>query len=125
MAEEKPHSVTLALGSNREQERSLSAACARLAAFVAVEGASRRMWTTPIGPSPDLYMNMMLKGRTSLPLAELRRELKAVERQCGRGGADEQAGEVTVDIDIMEYDGGRERPGDWERGYIKELSKEI
>lgn len=125
MAEKKLHQVTLALGSNCEQERSLSAACARLTALVAVERTSRRMWTEPIGPSPDRYLNMMVRGRTALDREELRRALKAVERECGRARKGEAGGEVRADIDIMEYDGERTRPADWERGYIKELSKEI
>lgn len=119
------HNVTLALGSNHGQETNLSAACARLEGVVDIEAKSRRMWTEPIGQSPDRYLNMMLKGTTTLSKDQLRAALKMIERDCGRTDGGGNGGVVEVDIDIMEYDGQRMHRDDWSREYIKELSKEI
>lgn len=125
MEEEQTHDVVLALGSNCEQVASLSAARTGLTMIMAVERESHWIWTEPIGPSPDRYLNMMVRGRTPLGRDELGEAIRALERSCGRERGCEAGGEVKADIDIMAFDGQRERPADWERGYIKELYKEI
>jgi 7,8-dihydro-6-hydroxymethylpterin-pyrophosphokinase len=49
--------------------------------------------------------------------------LKEIEKRLGR--THNEDGIVTVDLDLLEYDGERFYHRDWERNYVKDLINEL
>jgi len=119
------HKVILAIGSNCRQEENLRKATDRLERILTDSRWSKCLWTEPIGESTDLYLNVMVSGRTEVPLKELIAALKDIERDCGRNAEEQRRGTVRMDIDIMEFDGERMHLDDWQREYISTLYEEI
>ncbi len=96
--------VFLGLGSNQGDRRAnLRAAVDRLADLLDVEAVSSIYETEPVGytDQPD-FLNLALRARTTLPPADLMRELIDVERALGRERTFPNAPRL-IDIDVLLY----------------------
>lgn len=81
----------------------------------------------PLGSSKNgqcpKYLNQLCKGTTALGMNLLNEVLKEIEKRLGR--THNEDGIVTVDLDLLEYDGERFHHRDWERNYVKDLINEL
>jgi|AntRauTorckE6833_2_1112554.scaffolds.fasta_scaffold107541_1 2-amino-4-hydroxy-6-hydroxymethyldihydropteridine diphosphokinase len=57
----------------------------------------------PVGPAKYTFLNTAVKFETSLSPAELLKELKLFEQQCGREENPERWGPRILDLDIIRY----------------------
>lgn len=96
----------LGLGANvGDRDANLRAARARIAAFVEVDAASDVYETEPFGLTEQpRFLNMAVRGRTTLDPRELLDALKDVERQLGRTHT-VRMGPRSIDIDLLLYGG--------------------
>ena len=100
-----PHIVYLALGANLgDRSASLRTAVERLRDAVAVERMSSVYETEPayLLDQPH-FLNMALRGRTTLDPHALLAFLKRIEHDMGRA-AGPRYGPRTIDLDILLYD---------------------
>ncbi len=116
----------LCLGSNHQQARHMALASRALAQLAGTATFSPALWSLPVGTAPSpLYLNSLVQLDTPLALEELRAATKDIERALGRRRDPEALYQVSIDIDILQYDGKRYKPEDWERSYVKALLKHI
>jgi len=95
----------LGLGSNLGARRAnLAAAVAALHGVVYVEAVSDIVETPPFGHAdqPD-FLNLVVRGRTTLPPLQLLSEVKRLEQQLGRMPSF-RMGPRSIDIDVLVYD---------------------
>ena len=99
--------ILIALGSNRRHGRHgrpegvVAAAVAALAvAGLAVAAVSRVHATAPLGPGGRRFANAAVAVTSHLPLAEVLRRIKAIEREFGRRGG-QCWGDRVLDLDII------------------------
>lgn len=119
------HEVIIALGSNSNPQANTDAAIAALGKAMEISSRSERIWTAPIGIKAGRFLNSMIAGSTDMELDKLTMLAKGIERACGRNKADTSRGIVCIDIDILKYDRLKLHTDDWERGYIKQLARNI
>lgn len=119
------HKTIMAIGSNHEPETNISQALGLLKKIVTDMRQSRTLQTEALDGATGTFCNMMLSGYTALSLEELTVKTKEIERLCGRKRGSGCDGTVSMDIDIMDYDGQKRHPNDWQRDYIKTLIKEV
>lgn len=114
------HTVLLSLGSDTEREKNIALAFKLLKTEV-VENAeiSKILTTKDIRGTGTLFSNALVSGDTMLSLPLLREGAKAIERTLLRGE------KITIDIDILMYDGEKHKQKDWERPYIKPLLDDL
>jgi 2-amino-4-hydroxy-6-hydroxymethyldihydropteridine diphosphokinase len=96
------HTVWLGLGSNiGHRERQLAAAVAGLQRLLQEPALSAVYESPPVGhvDQPD-FLNMVVRGRTALPPAELLSAVKELERRLGRVPTFHM-GPRSIDIDIL------------------------
>ncbi len=91
--------VFIGLGSNARPVRHLKHAWRALAALLADTAASEVYASAAVGGGAP-YLNMVVRGRTTLAPEALVAALKAIEQSAGRsrGGP-----EVTLDLDLLCY----------------------
>ena len=84
---------------------------------------TKEIWTQPVGNAKrrDAYLNQLVKGTTELDEEALNDWLKQTELSFGRTQAKRLLGIVPIDLDLLEFDGEKRHPDDWERTYVKEL----
>lgn len=99
--------ILIALGSNRRHgchgrpEGVIVAAMAALAAAgLRITAASRLHQTAPLGPGGRRFANAAVAVQTALPLREVLRIIKAIERDFGRRGG-KRWGDRVLDLDII------------------------
>lgn len=117
------HKTILAIGSNINPDRNISKALELLTELVEDMRQSRTLQTKALNGAQGTFSNMMLSGLTHLTLEELTVATKKIESLCGR--KHDGNGTISVDIDIMDYDGQRLHIDDWQRDYIKTLIREV
>ncbi len=108
--------VLIALGSNHQQAAHIRWASQRLSTLLSDVRFSPTLWTQDIHGAGIYYMNRLAAGTTTLPLDKLEHTLKAIEAETGRTRQ-----HVTIDLDVMQYDGVRHHLNDWPRPYIQRL----
>ena len=115
------HKVLIALGSNERQSVHITWASERLSALMG-DGVllSRRLWTTDVKGSGKWYQNRLVAGYTSLSCEELTQVLKTFEQQCRRTKE-----KVTLDADLLQYDGVKYHLNDWPRPYVQQLLADV
>lgn len=113
----REHRVVLGLGSNHEPERHLRLAVARLGEELGVEAVSIA-WQSPdtTGLSHD-YVNAAVLVRTPLDQEALRLLLKRIEADLGRRRPPEPGAPVSIDIDLVVYDGLIHEDDLWTQAY--------
>ena len=97
--------ITLAIGSNIQQELHIAEAKARLQRILPGIVFEKAIWTDPIGIQSDRFLNLLAHAETSLSLQALQKRLKETEQAMGDSHENHQQGRVIIDIDLAEYDG--------------------
>jgi 2-amino-4-hydroxy-6-hydroxymethyldihydropteridine diphosphokinase len=95
--------VYVAAGSNIAPRESLRTALASLAARFGDLRVSPAYQNTAAGFSGDDFVNLAVSFTTELPLADLLRELHAVEAVCGRARDDAKWAPRRMDLDVLLY----------------------
>ena len=114
------HKVLIAIGSNHRQSVHVQWASQWLSKLLDNCLLSRCLWTPDIKGTGRWYMNRLAVGNTSLSPAELEQRLKEAEVMLGRTKQ-----QVTIDLDLMLYDGVQYHLSDWPRPYIQQLLQDI
>ena len=127
---QKEHHVIISLASNENQEACLEAARVQLTQLLTSVRFTSAIWTEPvnvpssmINDSPRKYLNQLCEGTTTFGEGLLCEVLKEAEKRQGRTRNED--GIVTLDLDLLEYDGVRHHLRDWERSYVKDLIGEL
>ena len=95
--------ILLGLGSNIEREVHLRAALDALAEMVTDMRCSPVFESLAVGIKSGPFFNLVIAGKTALPLPELDRRLKFIEADNGRYAPDRKG--LPLDIDVLMYDG--------------------
>jgi 2-amino-4-hydroxy-6-hydroxymethyldihydropteridine diphosphokinase len=114
------HRVIIALGSNYRQSAHIRWASERLSYLLDNCRLSRMLWTADIKGSGKWYMDRLVTGYTALSVDELQGLMKKTEAETGR--THEQ---VTIDLDLLEYDEQRYHEKDWHRPYVTTIINDI
>ena len=114
------HPVIIALGSNCRQAAHIRWASERLSFLLDDCSLSRVLWTADIKGSGKWYMNRLAAGYTELSIEALQKLLKQIEAETGRSKE-----VVTIDLDLLEYDGQRYHEKDWLRPYVTAIINDI
>lgn len=114
------HFVIIALGTNIRQNAHIQWASQKLSFLLSDYQQSRVIWTADIKHSDKMYMNRLVCGYTQLSVDDLQHTLKQIETESGRTRHD-----VTIDLDLMQYDQQRYHERDWERPYIQNIIDDI
>ncbi|ACO80799.1 2-amino-4-hydroxy-6- hydroxymethyldihydropteridine pyrophosphokinase [Azotobacter vinelandii CA] len=93
--------VLLGLGSNIERVAHLTAGLEALSGLLRDMRCSPVFESLPVGIRSGPFFNLVVAGRTELPLIELDRRLKFIEADNGRY-APERKG-LPLDIDVLTY----------------------
>jgi 2-amino-4-hydroxy-6-hydroxymethyldihydropteridine diphosphokinase len=109
-------SVLIALGSNYRQSAHIQWASQRLASLFTDVTVSPVLWTPDIHGRGLWYMNRLLRACTTLTVDQLNVLLKQTEQETHR--TKEQ---VTIDLDLMQYETERYHLADWQRPYVRDL----
>ena len=112
--------VIIALGSNYQQTAHIQWASQRLTTLLHDVRFSRMLWTQDIHGTDIFYMNRLAAGTTTLSSDALQQTLKTIEAETGR-----TAGNVTIDLDLMQYESQRYHEKDWSRPYVELLIPDI
>lgn len=94
--------VYLGLGSNIERERHLCAGLDALAGILEGMQCSAVFESQAVGIKSGPFYNLVVRGRTELPLLELDRRLKFIEADNGRYAPDRKG--LPLDIDVLMFD---------------------
>lgn len=117
--------IVVALGSNFEAEKNIPLALRQLESEFGEITTSRILRTKPIGlEGSDDFLNALAQFRTVLEYKELDVRLKQIETLCGRSHTVKSA-DIAIDLDILLYGDELHHEADWQRPYIKTLSKEL
>ena len=122
---QKEHHIIISLASNINHEANLEAARTQLTQLLSEVHFTSAIYTEPVGTvlRKEPYLNQLCKGTTALGMNLLNEVLKEIEKRLGR--THNEDGIVTVDLDLLEYDGERFHHRDWERNYIKDLINKL
>ena len=121
---QKEHHIIISLASNINHEASLEAARTQLTQLLTEVHFTSAIYTEPVGTlRREPYLNQLCKGTTALGFNLLNEVLKETEKRLGR--THNEDGIVTIDLDLLEYDGERYHHRDWERNYVKDLLNEL
>lgn len=121
---QKEHHIIISLASNINHEASLEAARTQLTQLLTEVHFTSAIYTEPVGTlRREPYLNQLCKGTTAFGFNLLNEVLKETEKRLGR--THNEDGIVTIDLDLLEYDGERYHHRDWERNYVKDLINEL
>ena len=121
---QKEHNVIISLASNENQEANIEAARTQLTQLLTTVHFTSAIWTEPVNSSRNTpYLNQLCEGTTAFREGLLCEVLKETEKRLGRTRNDD--GIVTIDLDLLAYDGIRHHLRDWERSYVKDLISEL
>ena len=121
---QKEHHIIIRLASNINHEANLEAARTQLTQLLTEVHFTSAIYTEPVGTlRREPYLNQLCKGTTALGFNLLNEVLKETEKRLGR--THNEDGIVTIDLDLLEYDGERYHHRDWERNYVKDLINEL
>ena len=121
---QKEHQIIISLASNENQEANMAAARTQLTQLLTEVHFTSAMWTEPVNTSRKTpYLNQLSKGTTAFGEGLLCEVLKETEKRLGRTRNED--GIVTIDLDLLEYDGQRHHLRDWNRDYVKNLLNEL
>lgn len=120
------HWVLISLAANCDAKKNLSEARQRLGQVLSSVSFTEELWTEPIGARrPDLYLNQLATGMTTLDTDSLNLWLKDTELQMGRTPQDREQGLVRIDLDLLQYDHQRHHLRDWQRDYVTQLLTQV
>ena len=121
---QKEHHIIISLASNINHEANLVAARTQLTQLLSEAHFTRAIYTKPIHSlRQEPYLNQLCEGTTAYGFNLLNEVLKETEKRLGR--THNEDGIVTIDLDLLEYDGERYHLRDWDRNYVKDLINEL
>ena len=121
---QRQHSIIISLASNYDQQGNLAKAREQLKVLLSDIQFTKELWTQPVNNHrQEPYLNQLCQATTNLGANLLSEVLKELEKRLGRTHNEE--GIVTIDLDLLEYDGERHHLRDWDRDYIKNLLSEL
>ena len=121
---QRQHSIIISLASNYDQQGNLAKAREQLKVLLSDIQFTKELWTQPVNNHrQEPYLNQLCQATTNLGANLLSEVLKELEKRLGRTLNEE--GIVTIDLDLMAYDGQRYHLKDWDRSYIKDLINEL
>lgn len=97
--------ITLAIGSNTQQQQNVAEAKVRLRRLFPDIIFGKELWTEPVGLHSDRFLNLLAYADTTFTLEELQKQLKRIEHEMGDSHENHQQGRVLIDIDLACYDG--------------------
>ncbi len=117
--------VILSLGTNTGKLNIIRHAQAEIEQILSDVRHSTTKSTVPIGMGTSNFLNSLTIGKTTLQAEELIKRLKILEQRCGDMKSLRKKGIITMDIDLLLYDGKRYHEDDWQRDYVQELMDEL
>lgn len=117
--------IIIALGSNFEPKINVEKAKLGLGALFPDILFSRSLWTEPVGIQSPRFVNALALAHTSWSKEKIERELKQLEKACGRCREEKEQGIVRIDLDLMLYGEEKLHLRDWNRQYIFTLMKDL
>ena len=121
---QKEHHIIISLASNINHEANMQAARTQLTQLLSEVHFTSAIYTKPIHSlRQEPYLNQLCKGTTAYGFNLLNEVLKETEKRLGR--THNEDGIVTIDLDLLEYDGERYHLRDWDRSYVKDLINEL
>ena len=121
---QKEHHIIISLASNINHEANMQAARTQLTQLLTEAHFTRAIYTEPLHSlRQEPYLNQLCEGTTALGFNLLNEVLKETEKRLGR--THNEDGIVTIDLDLLEYDGERYHLRDWDRNYVKDLINEL
>lgn len=121
---QKQHHIIISLASNINHEANMQAARTQLTQLLTEVHFTPAIYTEPVGTlRQEPYLNQLCKGTTAYGFNLLNEVLKETEKRLGR--THNEDGIVTIDLDLLEYDGERYHLRDWDRSYVKDLINEL
>lgn len=115
----------IAIGSNYQSEQALALARLLLKENFSDIIFSDEMKTKAIGIDAPDFVNCIAKGSTKMSYDELNKLFKNIEEKCGNSRELRKENLVKMDIDILLYGKNKYHIDDWNRDYIKALTKEF
>ena len=117
--------VVLALGSNNEQRKNISACKRMLEQYFPGIVFTRQLWTDPIGMVSPKFLNCLACFSTTHTLYQLQVAIRNIEGRCGNRKAFRTRNIISIDVDILLYGDKKLHEADWERPYMKELMESL
>jgi 2-amino-4-hydroxy-6-hydroxymethyldihydropteridine diphosphokinase len=111
------HLACLGLGSNVDPRRHLRRAIGRLRRAALVEAVSRAWESPAVGSDGPDYINAAVLVRTPMAKEGLTAKLKAIEEEMGRARTCGRPARLTIDIDIVVFDGEVLEDDIWSQAY--------
>lgn len=121
----KTHKVIVAIGSNHNRHANMQKAMLLMHRHLDYTVFSTAIDTAPIGIESAMFLNAIASAYTTLSMSETIAMLKGIEAECGNSAKLRNEGKIAIDIDLLQYDDERLHNADWERGYIKQLLKDL
>ena len=126
MDSDKGREVWLSLGSNvANGDEKIRMAAVRLSESFRDFQLSSVYRTANIKNADEFYFNAVALFHTNCDLGSLNRDMKELESALGRIRDEKGRGEVTMDIDVVIYDGKIIREKDFRQDYFQIGYKEI
>lgn len=118
--------IIIALGSNTNPRQNMERASSAIELLLPDIRWSEAVYTVPEACSnPALFLNRVGIAHTSLPVADLIRHFKQIERALGRVPENKHQGIIPMDIDLLQWNSELLKPDDMQRGYIKEGIRQL
>jgi 2-amino-4-hydroxy-6-hydroxymethyldihydropteridine diphosphokinase len=111
------HQICLGLGSNVNAEWYLREAIARIAGFVAIDAVSTAWESRAVGKIAPDFLNAAVLGHTPLAPEALVAAVKRVEDALERDRTRTDHPLVTIDIDLLLFDGDMIEDDLWREAY--------
>lgn len=112
--------IIIALGSNTNPRQNMERASSAIELLLPDIRWSEAVYTAPEACSnPALFLNRVGIAHTSLPVADLIRHFKQIERALGRVPENKHQGIIPMDIDLLQWNSELLKPDDLQRSYIK------
>jgi len=112
--------VVICFGSNLpDGDNNIRHASESIGSCVAITATSGMYKTDGEGGDESEYFNQVVKGTTLFDYDDLLKKTKEIERLLGRDVSSRESGKVTVDIDIVVYDGVLVRNNDFLKDYFQ------
>jgi 2-amino-4-hydroxy-6-hydroxymethyldihydropteridine diphosphokinase len=111
------HLACLGLGSNVNPRRNLREAIGRLGRVLSVVAVSGAWESAAVGSDGPDYVNAAVLGRTPLAMERFTAELKAIEKAMGRTRGRRGQARLTIDIDVVVFDGAILEEDLWGQAY--------
>lgn len=112
--------IIIALGSNTNPRQNMERASSAIELLLPDIRWSEAVYTAPEACSnPALFLNRVGIAHTSLPVADLIRHFKQIERALGRVPENKHQGIIPMDIDLLQWNDDLLKPDDLQRSYIK------